>query len=329
MSFNRIMLLFTFLLIATALHSQEMQKGFNNLEKGEFAKAEIFFKDILNDYPDNKTARLCYARAVGLSSDPEKAKALFEALLIEYKNDLEIQLNYAESLLWNKEYDEAKSYYEKLVQENPENFGALLGFANTLSNLHEYEDALNMVNRSLTVSLENPNAMNSRKYIRLGYANEQLQQRNYQDALDFLDANLMDYPGDKESLLNKANLYLIVKDGPSAKAVYNELALNLNDSILAFNGISLASHIDEDEKDALYFAEKALDLSEKSKDSLSILSAKERYAQALIWNAKFKSARSYIAKLKTTYPEAAKILALEDTLVMYTGDLKNCITNYK
>ena len=311
------------------LHAQEMQQGFENLEKGEFAKAEVFFAKILEDYPDNKTARLCYARAVGLHSDAPRAKEMFADLLTDYKDDLEVQLNYAESLLWNKEYEDAKEYYQKLVSENPENFGALLGYANTLSNLKEYEEALGTVNRSLKVSPQNPNAMVSRKYIRLGYANQFLQQRKYEEALSFLDENLVDYPGDKESLLNKANLYLIIKDAENAKKAYRELALNLNDSIMAFNGISLAAHINEDEKEALQFAEKSLKLSERSQDSTSILEAKERYAQALIWNSKFKDASEYINDLKAEYPQAIKILALEATLGMYTGNFRKSIENYQ
>ena len=56
------------------------------------------------------------------------------------------------------------------MQRYPENFAALLGFANTLSNLKEYDNALLYVNRALETSPGNPNAMVSKKYIRLGFA---------------------------------------------------------------------------------------------------------------------------------------------------------------
>ncbi len=131
--------LFIFSLLANA---QNMQEGFTNLEKGEFDKAEVFFTTILKDYPNNKTARLCYARAVGLNKQPEKALMLFTTLRTEYPDDLEIKLNYAESLLWNKNYTDAKVFYSTLVAENPTNFVAHLGYANTLSNLKEFKDAL-------------------------------------------------------------------------------------------------------------------------------------------------------------------------------------------
>ena len=213
--------------------------------------------------------------------------------------------------------------------QHPKNFGALLGFANTLSNLKKYRPALEMVNRALSVSPENLNAMISRKYIRLGFASQYLQEKQYQNALALLDQNLIDFPGDQESLLNKANIYLIQKDSDAAMKLYASMAKNLNDSILAFNGISLAAHIGGEEKKALQYAEKALDLSERSTDSLRIFDAKERYAQALIWNNRYAVANEFIETLEYEYGSQTKILSLKATLGMYTGDFNSSITNYK
>ncbi|SDR79163.1 Tetratricopeptide repeat-containing protein [Gillisia sp. Hel1_33_143] len=317
------------LFLGLGASAQEMQKGFDQLEKGEFAKAEMFFADILKEYPENKTAKLCYGRAIGLNDQPQEAIALFEEMLVTYPNDLEIQLNYAESLLWNKDYKKAKSYYANLVEEHPDNFGALLGYANTLSNLKEYKPALNYIELALKKSPGNPSAKISQKYIRLGYANQDLQERNYESALNFLDDNLTDFPLDKETLLNKANLYLITKNGSAAKSVYEELAINKNDSILAFSGISLAYHIDEDDKTALNYAEKALELSKTTNDTLRKFEAEERYVQALIWNSKYKRAEDFLDRMKTNYNEPKKILALKATLGMYTGNFKSSINNYQ
>ncbi len=311
------------------LQAQEMQEGFTKLENGQFAEAEIFFKDILKDYPENKTAKLCYARAVGLHNDPLEAKNLFSDLLKDYPNDLEVQLNFAESLLWNQDYENARSYYEKLIDKNPDNFGALLGYANTLSNLKEYSKASETISQALLVSPDNPSAMISRKYIRLGYANQFQQERAYEMAHQLLDENLQDFPADKESLLNKANIYLIQKNADAAKSVYSELALNLNDSILAFNGISLASHIDGKEQEALDFAERALEISRKSEDSIHVLETQERYTQALIWNGQYKLAKKFIENLNSEYGQNTRILALKATLGMYTGDFKQSIDSYQ
>ena len=123
-------LVFIFML-GLSSQAQNMQEGFTNLEKGEFAKAAIFFEDILKTYPDNKTAKLCYGRAVGLSSSPEKATLLFDDLLKTYPDDFEIQLNYAECMLWNKNFIDAKPYYFGLISKHPESFPALILIQNS------------------------------------------------------------------------------------------------------------------------------------------------------------------------------------------------------
>ena len=122
MNFKYLIVVLVLLIFQLKSTAQEMEQGFGYLENGEFAAAKDFFSEILETYPENKTARLCYARAVGLHDDPSKANDLFSDLLKEYPHDLEIQLNYAESLLWNKNYKDAEVYYKQLVQENPENF---------------------------------------------------------------------------------------------------------------------------------------------------------------------------------------------------------------
>ena len=72
------------LIITSTGFSQNMQEGFQYLETGKFDKAEVFFQKILVDYPDNKTANLCYGRAVGLNGNAPKAVGIFTNLLEEY-----------------------------------------------------------------------------------------------------------------------------------------------------------------------------------------------------------------------------------------------------
>ncbi|QYJ67562.1 tetratricopeptide repeat protein [Flavobacterium litorale] len=310
-------------------NAQNMQEGFAYLENGEFAQAKVFFSAILKEYPNNKTANLCYARALGLHDNPEKANELFSVMLEDYPNDFEIELNYAESLLWNKRYKDAKEYYTTLVTEHPESFPALLGYANTLSNLKEYPEALNYVNRALTASPNNPNALVSRKYIRLGYASQLMQGRNYNGALSILDDNLIDFPKDKDTLLNKANIYLMLKKGEMAKAAYREMAITTADSIVAYNGFALAEHTNGKDKKALKYAIEAVALAKEHKDTTLIKKANERYIQALIWNREYKMADEAIATETQKYPNDNSVLALSATLGMYRSDFKKSITDYE
>lgn len=316
-----------FLLMSKFCLAQDMKEGFNYLETGKFAKAEEFFTTILVSYSDNKTARLCYARAVGLNKQPEKALSLFVDLKKEYPNDLEIQLNYAEALLWNNKFTEAKGYYSVLVEQNPTNFVAHLGFANTLSNLKQYEEALVNVNKALLLDVGNKSALVSRKYIKLGFANDKIKQKKYDEAEQFYDEILIDFPNDKETLLNKANLFLISKQIEKGKEVYS--VLEKDNPNIALNGFSLLSHLNDKDKDALNFASESLEKSKWISDTVVIKQTKERHVQALIWNRKYTQAESQIKSLLEQYPNQNWVIALLATLNIYKSDFKKSIANYQ
>lgn len=326
---NRLIFFYLLLFITSfGTAQQQLQPGFTLLENGKFDEAETFFKRYLVSDPENKTALICYGRAVGLSGEPQKATQLFEKLLHSYPGDFEIQINYNESFLWAKKYLKAKPLYADLVVKYPTNFGAVLGYANTLSNLKEYESALEWVAKALSLEPNNASAKNSRKYMRLGYANQRVTNQEYQKGEELLQEIFIDFPEDKDALLNLANLYLINKDVEKAKNIYWRYALTPLDSITALNGIALAEHIGENDKEALKVAATskmkvvhfdAHELTERTYD---------RYVQALIWNRKFSKAKQQIDSLEKSYPDQNWILALKATLGLYTGDPKTSIKNY-
>ncbi|MFY7671052.1 tetratricopeptide repeat protein [Tenacibaculum sp. MEBiC06402] len=322
-------ILFYLLLSSYFGFTQDMKKGFSLLETGKYEQAERFFEAILKDYPTNKTARLCYGRAVGLNGNSEKAITIFKNLLEKYPSDYEIKLNYAESLLWNKNFSTAKDYYIKLVEENSQSFPALLGYANTLSNLKEYNKALDFVNKALKVSPGNNNALISKKYIRFGLANNKIQNQKYLDAENILMENLNDFDNDTETLQNLANLYLISEQNDKAQKAFEQIGENPNNILISLNGISLTNHINENDEEALKISSKAVNLiNNKTVTSLKE-QTKERYIQALIWNTKFKDAEKEINQLLEKNETPANwILALRATLNIYKSDFKKSIKNY-
>lgn len=322
-----IFVMFFLFVFNQSINAQDMTVGFGYLEKGDFAQGEFFFKGILKDYPKNKTARLCYARAIGLNKQADKALECFIELKKEYPGDLEIELNYAESLLWNNMFADAKVFYTELVIKNPTNFVAHLGFANTLSNLKEYGDALKNVNKALELSVGNTGALVSRKYIKLGYAYQYVNEKKYKEAEVFYDEILADFPLDKETLMNKANMYLITKEIKKGKVVYNLLAKD--NPIIALNGLSLLEHIDTKEKKALVLATQSYKLAQTTTDLTLKKQAEERYVQALIWNKKFKEAALEIEVLKTNYPNQNWVLALAATKAIYVSDFSESIVYYE
>ncbi|WP_051638131.1 tetratricopeptide repeat protein [Maribacter sp. Hel_I_7] len=321
--------IFLFLFTTSLLRAQsDMTKGFGLLEKGEFQEAELFFQEYLKTDPDNKTAKLCFGRAVGLSGEPQKATNLFSELLKEYPGDFEILINYNESYLWAKKYEQAKPLYADLVEKYPTKFGAVLGYANTLSNLKEYKLALSWVEKAIQLQPENTSAKISRKFMRLGYANDFVNNQQYGKGEQTLKKIFEDFPEDKDVLINLANLYLIVKEADKAKDIYIRYATTPKDSITALNGIALAEHIDENNKEALEISKSAIRKVAKIDDEALTASTYDRYVQALIWNRKFISAKNKIDSLETHNPNKNWILALKATLGLYTGDAKSSVESY-
>ena len=306
----------------------KMQSGFQLLENGKFEEAEQFFETYLDTNPENKTAQLCYARAVGLSGAPEKATQLFTAMLETYPNDFEVLINYNESYLWAKKYTTAEPLYKDLVKEYPHNFGAVLGYANTLSNLKKYEEALLWVNKALLITPDSENAKISRKYMYLGYANTFINDQEYTKGQQFLERIFIDFPEDKDAILNLANLYLITKNVSKAKETYKRYAKTPKDTITALNGIALAEHIGEKDKEALKQCIIAKSKVEKINDFELQERTYDRYVQALIWNQKFVKARKIIDSLEIKNPNRNWILALRATHGLYTGNSKTSVESY-
>lgn len=319
---------FAFLFSTIAIAQIKMDKGFKLLENGNFKSARSFFKDVLSKEPNNKTAKICYGRALGLTDSTKEATALFTELLSEYPNDFEVKLNYAESLLWGKNFKIAKEYYQKLLKENPTSFNALLGYANTLSNLKEYKDALVYVNKALEVSPGNGSALISRKYIRLGYANQLSKEKQIEKALTLLEDNLKDFPLDKETLQLKANIFLAEKEYEKVKEVYAEMNNAKDSKIYSLIGLSLVSHLQKKDKDALKIANKALiEVDSTDNTPLKVL-ATERYVQALIWNKKYAKAEKIIKQLHNEYDNENWVHSLEATLNTYKGGFKKSTVSY-
>jgi len=311
------------ILVSATSYGQDMTAGFSLLETGNYAKAEVFFENILKDHPSNKTARLCYGRALGLNGRTEAAKELFTALKADYPTDYEVALNVAESLLWNKDYEDARILYVDLVKQDSTSFPATLGYANTLSNLKEYDNALLYVNKALELLPDNANAMVSRKYMRLGKASQVLALQDYATAIALLEQNLQDFPNDSDSTLSLANVYVTSKEFEKANLIYS----NLESKVTGLVGQSLVAHLMRKDKKALELATTATGLAHN--DSIQMMNSQERYIQALIWNGKYKEATNAIEDATTQLGINNRIVALSASLAMYTGKINKGIDYYK
>ena len=94
--------------------------------------------------------------------------------------------------------------------------------------------------------------------------------------------------------------------------------------------MSLVAHLQKKDKRALAYAAEALAFAQAKKiDSTQLITASERYIQALIWNGDYRKARTAIASLTNTYPTNNRVAVLEATLGMYTGSFSKSIAVYQ
>ncbi|MGN6420235.1 MAG: tetratricopeptide repeat protein [Pseudobacter sp.] len=286
-------------------HAQDaLQPGYVMLEKGEFAAAAVFFGNYLQKDPGNRTARLCYGRAIGLSGQPETAKKIFDSLLIRYPGDFEILLNSAEALMWNKEFEQAKNAYYHLLLTQPENFPATLGYANALSGIRSYDSALVHIDKALRLMPGNANAMVSRKYTRLALADQLMKLNLYDQATSYLQQNLKDFPEDGETMFVEAQLLTMTKKFREALFIQKQLLQKRKRAVDAALGISYILFLQKKKKLSLVYADTAVMLAS---DTSTMLRARLGRVVALGWNEKFAAAFRELDSLEAGYPRSTDI----------------------
>ena len=183
----------------------------------------------------------------------------------------------------------------------------------------------------------NTNALISKKYIYLGKAATLNRLGHYEQATSLL-LNLLDiFPEDQEILQVLASSYIAQKKFELAHTYYQKFT----DTVQMQAGRSLVAHLQKNKKQALIYAEIGLAFAkaklansqtlekQNNKDNAQIITAYERYVQALIWNANYKNARTTIAQLTAAYPGNKRVLVLKATLGMYTGTFSKSIQVYQ
>jgi len=314
----RITLLIAFWLSAGNAHAQNMDEGFSMLENGRFKKAKVFFGKVLKDYPANKTARLCYGRAVGLSGNPDEATGIFNGLLKDYQGDVEVRLNLAEAYLWKKDPEQAIPLYKDLLAADSTLFGAQLGISNSYSMASVYNEAYININKAIALDPTNEQAKVSSKYIRLGYANKLgSQDHDYETAFKLLRENLENNSKDEETLGLAANIYIISKEFAKADSVYQLI----DQPLVSLKGQSISKHLLSEEEEALSIALQYREEARQTRDSLEILKGELHYITALLWNDRLMEARNKIDSIRSKTKVADPLISASAAEVaMYEGD---------
>ena len=288
-----------------------MQEGFDLLEGGEFSEAKTFFEQILEIEPNNKTAKICYARALGLSGKKAESLKEFKHLQTHYPGDFEILLNLAESFMWNERYGEASQLYKELLSIDPNNFVANLGYANANASLKNNNTALEYIDKSLAVEPKNQNAIISKKYILLSISSEYRNKLSYDTSMMHLDTILSTHPDDKEALLNKAVNYLWMGKPHKANKIYQEIIEKNIEPLEGNIGLSYTNVLLHQKTQALNYAEIALLIAENPNVSeANKIRAGVNMVNALGFDRKYSQAHDMIDTLMLAFGEDHKDLIL-------------------
>lgn len=287
-------LLVAYLMTASVSYSQDMQQGYHLLETGQFASAEVFFQEILAEYPADRTARLCYARAVGLHNDPARAISLFISLSNDYPEDKEVFINLAESYLWNRDYPLGQKAYETLYHIYPEDLAILVGLANSHALQKQYSISYNYLEQALSIDSIDISASTSMQYTRLGLAQEASHLYDYDQADSILAENLK-LPVDLiPTYLSQANLALSQNAIKSAEVLFSKVVDQDSTNISGINGLSLTHYLLDHNQKSQTYSIQAIELVEElvNTDQSLQQATISQLLQRLIWNHDYSTAKS-------------------------------------
>lgn len=320
---KQLLIAFTLIISITAT-AQDMSEGFGMLDSGDFKRAESYFENVLKEFPNNKTASLCYARAVGLAGDPNRATDAFKKMLATYPDDLEILLNLAESYLWNKKPVPAIVTYLDILNSDSTLFGAQLGIANSYSMNTQYELAYTHIKIALAIQPDNAQATLSAKYIRLGLANRLASElHRYEEAYALIAENMAVDAEDQESLGLLANVYLIAGNYAAADSSYRKMS-NLFNSL---KGQSIALHLLGHDEKALSLSKEVLVMGQEG-DSARALDANLHYVSALLWNNEIRLAKGFLDSLSAIPLTSPELFAAQAQVSMYEADFKKGVAKF-
>jgi len=314
--------------LCSGLNAQhKYQEGFDLLENGAFGNASEFFEKALLESPDDVTAQICYGRAIGLSSNPAKAIEIFKALDLSYPENLEIRLNLAESYLWNNEAETARLIYESILVNTPDSFAGNLGYANALSILEKYDLAFSAIEKTLIIEPNHPSALNSKKYILLGQANQYRIDKDYFNATQILSSLNQEYKNDQDVLLSLANLSLETKDINLATSYFQEMVEHDLKRYDAYLGLSYCALLSKKFDKSIDYADLAVANSPNVKSEQ--IRAGITKVNAIAAKGLFQKARAELQELELTYQSDLQIDLAKARLMIWDREPQKALNMYQ
>ncbi|MFN7065384.1 MAG: tetratricopeptide repeat protein [Aquificaceae bacterium] len=280
-------------------------------QRGEYSRAELLYKDILKQDPDNRSALDRLANLYLITNRYEEAKEVYRRL-IELYPEAGYLYQYSLLLINAGEKEEAKELLEGLYKENPENPEIAFTYALLLENLGERERAL-----EIYIDLQKRIGNNPRIIERL--AGIYMDRGEYQKAEELLKIGLTLDP-------NSYQLNLLMGNLKSEREDYQEALRHINKAIEInsrdYRGYFLRAVV-YDKKGEIVSAEenlrRALELSPEDKDLLNHLGY-----SLLLWyeGARVDEAEKLIQKALEKDPENPAYIDSMAWVLYHKGEYK-------
>lgn len=307
---KKLIFLFLSLLSSITICAQlGMEEGYAMLESQDYDNAANFFTGILDEEPNNKTARICFGRAVGLRGDHDEALSVFKSLEENYPSDIEVELNLAEAYMWKQNYQEAYQIYQDLLEVDSNHYVVNLGYANANASLNNSEEALKYINKTIAIDSSQKGAFISKKYILLALADQKRKDWEYEQSHQYLNEVEALFPNDKDAVLNRATVYLSQKDVESATKVFSKLYSENIKPLDGLLGLSYTALLKGKKKQSLQYAQQALSYTiQHELPNDQYLRAAVNEINALVNAKQNKKANKRLKELERAFPNEPSVL---------------------
>lgn len=273
-----------------------MTAGYELLENQKYNEATDFFENVLNVYPDNKVAKICLGRALGLGGEKEKGFEVLQKLKNDFENDIEVNLNYAEGLMWVNRTSQAVEVYNDILNLDATNRTALLGRSNALSSLKRHEEAVSSIDFAISHAPDfEPNQI-SKKYIYLAGAYDARSNGRAERSLELLTSLRAILPSDETVLFDLAETHLYLQNFHRARNLYQSLEGLTKDSLRLYSSLSYTNLLVGKTKKFLSYGEKAYSLAQSK--NTDIVDPGLNVVGGLVLNNKIASAYDLLDELR-------------------------------
>ncbi len=326
---KEIVLFVIFVLINWSLNAQnEVEKGFQLLDAGNYQEAYAIFQPLLEENPERIDIQIGYGRALGLKGDGKSASKFFYNSYNKNKDNLELRLNYAESLLWISDSKNAKIEYQEILINNPGNWTSYIGLGNAYSIEKDYENAL--INLKKAKSIKNDleyidflileNLLAKAYYHKLN--------GEYEDAISIYNNLLLENSKNHRARIGLGDIYLNQKEYDLAYQQFDTLQNTESHKIDALIKIAFIQNLKNKPKSALEYIKEAKQLIENDPQSPYHFEVDKMMLFALLWNENIKEAEILLEEMKYKYRKRLELLVPQAQIFVYKGQFEKAYTTF-